>query len=42
VEAGWFPEDALPMSPGGKRSISRWIIDTYGKSVDACTSFQNQ
>jgi NAD+ diphosphatase len=31
VEAGWFHEDALPMSPGGKRSISRWIIDTYGK-----------
>lgn len=32
VEAGWFNEDALPVSPGGKRSISRWIIDTYGKS----------
>ena len=32
VEAGWFHEDALPMSPGGKRSISRWIIDTCGKS----------
>ena len=31
VEAGWFPDDALPLSPGGKRSISRWIIDTYGK-----------
>ncbi|HXE95539.1 MAG TPA: NAD(+) diphosphatase [Dongiaceae bacterium] len=31
VEAGWFHEDALPMSPGGKRSISRWIIDTFGK-----------
>ena len=36
VEAGWFHEDALPLSPGGKRSISRWIIDTYGKNVDAC------
>lgn len=35
VEAGWFPEDALPASPGGKRSISRWIIDTFGKSGDA-------
>ncbi len=34
VEADWFPEDALPMSPGGKRSISRWILDTYGKSGD--------
>lgn len=32
VEAGWFHVDALPMSPGGKRSISRWIIDTYGKA----------
>jgi NAD+ diphosphatase len=32
VEAHWFHEDAFPMSPGGKRSISRWIIDTYGKS----------
>ena len=31
VEAGWFHEDALPMSPGGKRSISRWILDTYQK-----------
>jgi NAD+ diphosphatase len=31
VEADWFHEDALPMSPGGKRSISRWIIDTFGK-----------
>lgn len=39
VEAGWFSEDALPMSPGGKRSISRWIIDTYGKSGDGCTQY---
>jgi len=31
VEADWFNEDALPLSPGGKRSISRWIMDTYGK-----------
>ena len=31
VEAGWFYEDALPMSPGGKRSISRWILDTFQK-----------
>jgi NAD+ diphosphatase len=37
VEAGWFHEDALPMSPGGKRSISRWIIDTYGKGGDVGT-----
>ena len=35
VEAGWFHEDALPVSPGGKRSISRWIMDTYGKGGDA-------
>jgi NAD+ diphosphatase len=33
VEANWFHEDALPLSPGGKRSISRWIIDTYGKNA---------
>jgi NAD+ diphosphatase len=33
VEADWFHEDALPMSPGGKRSIARWIIDTYGKNI---------
>jgi NAD+ diphosphatase len=32
VEAHWFNEDALPMSPGGKRSIARWIIETFGKS----------
>lgn len=31
VEADWFHEDNLPLSPGGKRSISRWIIDTYGE-----------
>ena len=37
VEAGWFHEDAPPMSPGGKRSISRWIIDTYGKSGEVGT-----
>jgi len=30
VEAGWFSAEALPLSPGGKRSISRWIMDTYG------------
>jgi len=34
VEAEWFSEDALPLSPGGKRSISRWIIDTFGKDGD--------
>lgn len=34
IEADWFHEDALPMSPGGKRSISRWLIDTYGKSME--------
>ena len=33
VEAGWFHADALPASPGSKRSISRWIMDTYGKSA---------
>lgn len=41
VEAGWFHEDALPTSPGGKRSISRWIIDTYGKSGDVSAPSQN-
>jgi len=34
VEAEWFHEDALPMSPGSKRSISRWIMDRYGKNTD--------
>jgi NAD+ diphosphatase len=33
VEADWFPEDDMPLSPGGKRSISRWIIDMYGKRL---------
>ena len=33
VEAHWFHEDDLPASPGGKRSIARWIFDTYGKSA---------
>ena len=33
VEADWFNEDALPLSPGGKRSISRWIIDMFGKGL---------
>jgi NAD+ diphosphatase len=35
VEAHWFHEDALPASPGGKRSIARWIFDAFGKSGDA-------
>ncbi|MDD2367163.1 MAG: NAD(+) diphosphatase [Desulfuromonadaceae bacterium] len=34
VEAGWFHEDNLPVSPGGKRSIARWIFETYGKSTN--------
>lgn len=38
VEAHWFSEDALPLSPGGKRSISRWIIDTFGKSRGDCVA----
>jgi NAD+ diphosphatase len=42
VEADWFHEDALPLSPGGKRSISRWIMDTYGKSGDVSTFLKNQ
>lgn len=33
VEAGWFKNGSLPSSPGGKRSISRWIIDTFGRSL---------
>lgn len=32
AEADWFREDALPVLPGSKRSIARWIFDTYGKS----------
>lgn len=34
VEAEWFPHDSLPLSPGGKRSISRWIIDMFGNGRD--------
>jgi NAD+ diphosphatase len=30
VEADWFSPDTLPAFPGGRRSIARWIIDTYG------------
>lgn len=36
VEAEWFHEEALPASPGSKRSISRWIMDTYGRSGNGC------
>lgn len=32
VEAGWFRDDALPVLPGSKRSIARWLFDTYGRS----------
>ncbi len=32
VEAVWFDEAALPESPGGKRSIARWIMEMYGKN----------
>ncbi|MDD2308747.1 MAG: NAD(+) diphosphatase [Desulfuromonadaceae bacterium] len=32
VEAEWFSEDTLPASPGSKRSISRWIMESYSKS----------
>ncbi len=38
VEADWFSVDALPASPGSKRSISRWIMDTYGVDVTAAHS----
>lgn len=31
AEAGWFHEDALPTLPGNKRSIARWLFDTYGR-----------
>ena len=31
VEADWFCEETLPAPPGSKRSISRWIMDIYGK-----------
>ena len=37
VEAGWFAEDALPVSPGG-RSIARWIIEAFGKGCAAGTT----
>jgi len=33
VEAGWFGADSLPALPGSKRSISRWIMDTYGIDI---------
>lgn len=33
VEADWFHKDALPVQPGSKRSISRWIIENYQKYV---------
>lgn len=33
VEAGWFRDDALPVLPGSKRSIARWLFDTYGRSA---------
>lgn len=32
AEAGWFREDALPVLPGNKRSIARWLFDVYGRS----------
>ncbi|OGU15553.1 MAG: NADH pyrophosphatase [Geobacteraceae bacterium GWC2_53_11] len=32
AEAGWFREDALPVLPGSKRSIARWLFDVYGRS----------
>ncbi|MBV5338665.1 MAG: NAD(+) diphosphatase [Deltaproteobacteria bacterium] len=36
AEAEWFSEDAMPASPGSKRSISRWIMETYSKNRDSC------
>jgi NAD+ diphosphatase len=38
VEADWFSADDLPASPGSKRSISRWIMDTYGVDATAAHS----
>ena len=38
VEADWFSADALPALPGSKRSISRWIMDTYGIDLAATHS----
>jgi NAD+ diphosphatase len=35
VEAEWFSEDAIPASPGSKRSISRWIMESYSKTGTA-------
>lgn len=32
AEARWFYENAIPMSPGSKRSISRWIMHRYAKN----------
>ncbi|MDD2853529.1 MAG: NAD(+) diphosphatase [Desulfuromonadaceae bacterium] len=37
VEAHWFHEGVLPLSPGGKRSIARWILDTFGKNQATST-----
>lgn len=42
VEAGWFSANNLPLSPGSKRSISSWIIETYGKSLDVPATPQKQ
>jgi NAD+ diphosphatase len=35
VEAHWFQENALPAPPGSKRSIARWIINTFGEKLSA-------
>lgn len=29
VEAKWFKADDMPLTPGSKRSISRWIFENY-------------
>lgn len=29
VEAYWFKDDQLPAAPGSRRSIARWIFETY-------------
>lgn len=34
AEAEWFHVNSLPGSPGGRRSIARWIMNTYGKILD--------
>jgi NADH pyrophosphatase NudC (nudix superfamily) len=33
AETAWFTPETLPQSAGSMRSISRWIMDNFGKSA---------